>query len=365
MKESYPRYVRFGLEKIYKGWPPSEVEQLEQFVSYCAIGAAARKLGDIRRTLIQFRDVVEEDFSDIDLQDLRGFLALLNGSDRKEYTRNGIKAHVRRFLKWRFKDWSQRFEEFRDVKLKNGFNEERINEGTLLTKEQVEAIVNRETDLVRKAFFLTLYESGLRPKELTTLKWKSAHLNTGEGISELHIFATKTSRARTVFVNGATPYLQKLFEMAQSEYVFPSLAKNNEPLAKVTCHRWIKEMGAAVGLEIFPYLLRHTRAHELYSKMPSKVAQKLMGHNSDMSEIYAHISSRDIKDSVLKTVYNVGDLSKEKEHPLELEVARLRKAMDLVCQKFPDIARIIAQNPSEENVEEQIRKRRPKGTLDV
>jgi integrase len=365
MKESYPRYGRFGLEKIYKTWPESEVEQVEQFVSYCAIGAAQRKLGDIRRNLIQFRDVVGKSFSEIDLQDLRRFLALLNGSNRKEYTRNGIKAHVRRFLKWRFKDWSQRFEEFRDVKLKNGFNEERINEGTLLTKEQIEAIVNRERDFVRKTFFLTLYESGLRPGELRTLKWKSVHLNTGEGISELHIFATKTSRARTVFVNGATPYLQKLFEAAQSDYVFPAVDNKDAPLPKATCHHWIKEMGAAAELDIFPYLLRHTRAHELYSKMPSKIAQKFMGHNSDMSELYAHISSQDIKDSILKTVYNLGDLPKETKHRLELEVADLRRALATICQNFPAIGRILAQDPSEQNVEEQIRKRRPSGTLDA
>src|SRR5436190_22799518 len=222
MKQSYPKYSRFALEKIAERLPNSEIILLDHFISHCAMTAGKGKQRDIRRIVVQFRDVVEKDFTQIDLQDLRRFLALLNESDRKEYTKNGIKAHVRRFLKWQFRDWSQRFEAFRDIKLKKAFNEEKINEGTLLKSVQIESIVKKEMNFVRKAFFITLYESGLRPKELRTLPWKNVRLDVDGDISELHIFATKTKKSRTVFVKEATFYLRRLVENKSSEYVFPS-----------------------------------------------------------------------------------------------------------------------------------------------
>jgi integrase len=351
MKQTYPRYGRFALAKLHRDLSSSEKTILEEFLSYCAITAGRRKLDDIRRILIQFRDIAEKDFDEITLQDLRQFLALLNGSDRKEYTKNGIKAHVRRFLRWRFKDWSERFEEFRDVRLREAFNEEKINEGTLLKREQIESIVKKEKNFVRKAFFITLYESGLRPIELRKLTWKSVHLGGEGAISELHVFATKTGRARTVFVKEATAYLNRLFENREGNYVFPAIDDKNSPLSKSTCTRWVEEMGNAAGLKIFPYLLRHTRAHELYTQMPSKIAQKFMGHGSDMSELYAHISSKDIKESMLKTIYSFQEPSHEKKHQLELEIDKLRGEIDVIRRNFPLIVRILAQRPSVEQIE--------------
>ena len=357
MKQNYPHYGRFGVEEIFKTFPQLERDTIEQFIAYCAITAGKRKQQDIKRSIIQFRDIVEKPFTDISLQDMRCFLVALNASDRKEYTRNGIKVHVRRFLKWCFKDWSQRFEEFGDIKWKNGFNEEKINEGTLLTKNQIESIIKKETDFIRKAFFIALYESGLRPKELRTLRWKNVDLDTDGGLSELHVFATKTNKARTVFVKDATFYLKRMFENRNSEYIFPSLEDADHPLPKGTDGRWIKEMGEAVGLKLFPYLLRHTRAHELYSKMPSKIAQRFMGHNSDMSELYAHISSKDIKDSILKTVYNFKELPHDTKHKLELEVEQLQRKIDVIYQNLPLISKIIAKNPPVAEVETALKKR--------
>lgn|ERR1043166_2529308 len=360
MKQCYPIYGRFALESTYNALPKSEREIIRDFVSYCSMTAAKRKQDDIQRSIVQFRDTIEKPIQDITIADLRGFLMLLNQSKRKEYTRNGIKIHVRRFLKWRFKDWSDRFEEFRDIKLRNGFNEERINEGTLLRKDQIEAIIKRERDFVCKAFFVTLYESGLRPKELRTLRWKSVHLNSEDDLSELHIFATKTGKARTVFVKEATFYLRRLFETKDSEYVFPAIEDKTKPMTKVTAHRWIRGMGIAIGLHVFPYLLRHTRAHELYSQLPSKVAQKFMGHNSDMSELYAHISSKDIKDSVLKTVYHFDELPAQRKHELEIKVEILTRKLDAFVEQFPKIARILARNPTILQVESALKSRRSK-----
>lgn len=356
MKKEYPAYKKGELERIFSNLHPKEKATINDFISYCGIGAGERKLKDIKRSIIQFRDIIQKSFDKLELEDIRGYLSVLNKSDREKYTKNGIKVYLKRFLKWKFKDWSKRFDDLKDIKLHQAFNEKKINEGTLLTREQIEKIMNKEKNLSKKTFFITLYESGLRPNELASSKWKDINFNVDGELSELHIYATKTSKARTIFVRDATFWLKKLKEYSQSEFIFPSAMNRNEPISRSTSWYWVQEMGKAIGLKIYPYLLRHTRATELYKSVPTKIAQKFMGHGKDMSDLYSHLSSSDLKESLLKSVYMFDKLTPEKKHGLEKEVEMLkerfkeiekkRKSSDEVIDgltKNPKTLRMIAQ----------------------
>lgn len=325
MKIEYPTYKRGELESYYGKLSKSEKKIIEDFISYCSISAGKNKLEDIKRSIVQFRHITEKPFDKIDLETLRKYLSLLNKSNRKKYTANGIKVYLKRFLKWKFQDWPSRFEELKDIRLVKAFNEEKINEGTLLKKEQVEKIIKKEKDLTKKTFFITLYESGLRPIELRSLKWKDINFNVDNELSEIHIYSTKTSKARTVYVKASTFYLQKLREEKKSDYVFYSREDLNFCISKATATLWIKSIGKKANITLFPYLLRHSRATELYLNMPSKVAQKFMGHSKDMSDFYAHLSSKDVKEATLKTVYNFEELPPEKKHELEKEIEALKQ----------------------------------------
>lgn len=338
MKKEYPEYVRHDLEKIFRALPQTEQDEIKKFVDYCGIGSGTRKQADIKRSIIQFRDILEKPLSRVTLEDLRTYLLLLNKSTRQKYTKNGNKTHIKRFLKWKFKDWSERFNELNDIKTQQAFNEQRINEGTLLKKEDIEKIMSKEKDFVKKAFFICLFESGLRPQELRTIRWKDVRLNAEGDLSELHIYATKTSKARTVYVKAGSPYLAKLQGMVDSEYVFNSPEDKNEPLPKITAIRWVKVMGKHINKDIFPYLLRHSRATELYGNLPSKVAQKFLGHAKDMSDFYAHLSSKEVKDSMLKTVYHVEELPEEKKTELE-------KKIDLLEEKLKETDKKLQEAP--------------------
>lgn len=328
MKNNYPRYVRFELEKIYDGLPSLEKADIEEFLKYCKITAGQKKIEDIKRSIVQFRDIIEKPLSQSTLEDLRGYLSLLNSkSGREKYTKNGLKSHIRRYLEYKFKDWSERFEAFKDIKLQNGFNEKKINEGTILKKPQIEKIMKKEHDILKKTYFLTLYQSGLRPGELRDLLWKNVDLNTDGEISDLHIYATKTGKARTVYIKEASFYLARLKENATSEYVFPSLENDKEPISKATANRWISDMGKAVKIKAFPMLLRHSRATELYTNLPSKIAQKFMGHGKDMSDIYSHISSKELKESMLRTVYSFQELPPEQKDKMQGEIDTLKQKL--------------------------------------
>jgi integrase len=332
MRVVYPEYEKGALEKVFSRLPGKEQKIINEFISYCSIGAGERKLKDIRRSIIQIRDTLEKPLDNLTLKDIREYLALLNQSNREKWTTNGIKIYLKRFLKWKYKDWSEKFEELKDIKMQRAFNEKKINSNTILKKEEIEKMMKAEPRLFWKTFFITLYESALRPIELRNLKWKDVNFDVEGDVSELSIYATKTKRARNVYVKEATYYLKKLKEEKGKdvELVFPSKMDKNEPLNKGALSLWLTVLSKKVlGRGINPYLLRHTRGTELYlnSGIPQKTAQKFMGHSKDMSDFYTHLSSKDVKDAMLKSVYNLEDLPKEKKHELEQEVETLKERM--------------------------------------
>jgi len=341
--KTYPIYKRGGVQKAYKKLPPKEKTTIGDFIRYVSITSTSQKrYENIRRILTQLRIITRKDFSKINLEDLRQYLGLLNSSSLTNSSRNDCKATIKRFLRWKFKDWSQRFDNLSDIRLVMRMNEERINSNTLLKKEDVDAIMEAEPKLYWKTFFITLYESGLRPNELRNLKWQNIKFDVNkDGITEISIFATKTHRARSVYVKGATFYLKKLKKQAKNDLVFPAPRNPNKTLGKSMASVWLNRISKKVlGREVFPYLLRHSRATELYTNagIPDKIAQKFLGHSKSMGDVYTHLSSKDVQEAVGKSIYQFEELPPEKRHKLELEVEELKARLKQIEDSFKTLA---------------------------
>lgn len=342
MKDKYPTFNRGELKKIFSDFPEREKKKIEEYVRYRAISVTSEeKLKDIRRNIAQFKFIIRKELDSINLNDLRDFLTLLNQSDRTDEGKNNLKIDLKNFLRWAYKDWSERFDELKDIKTtsrEKSFNHQKINSSTLLTKEEIEKIMKAETNLFWKAFFITLYESGLRPIELRNLKWKDLNFEIDGEISELNIFATKTKQARTVYIKEATHYLKRLREeKGKSEYVFPQKSDENRPVTKFAISMWMKHASKkAIGRPIFPYLLRHTRATELYKNagIPDKTAQKFMGHSKNMSDFYTHLSKDDVREAMSKTVYQLEEMPEKKKYELEIKYEQLEKKLDFVMKNL-------------------------------
>jgi integrase len=342
MKPAYPDYRKKEITKevLYSKLPAKDKLTFDNFIKTLSCGE--NKIKDMKSSLLQFRDIIEKPFDKLDLQDIQEYNALIGKSGRKASATNGIKAHVKKFLRFCFKDWYERFDNFRSLRASSKtFNEEKINEKTLLKKEEIETIMKREQNLVKKSFFITLYESGLRPIELRLLKWDDVKFNVDGDISELNIYATKTSRARKVFIKEATFYLKQLFETARdNKYIFTSREGDNKPVGKSIVHFWVNQMGKEhLHRNIYPYLLRHSRATELYLNTNVKIAQKFLGHGKDMSDIYAHLSSKDVKDAIAKTIYNL-ELTPEETNKVKKLQNELGKVLEIVkrmSEKFDKI----------------------------
>ncbi len=337
MLKEYPKFKRGEIWKFYNKLSSSEKKLIEEYITYRkARGvSAARDLLDIKRYILQLRYILQKDLRKINLNEVRQITAIINTSWLKNEVKNGLKIDFKNFLKYAFPDWSIRFAELEDIKQNSRQNEERINAQTIYTKEDIEKLMKHENNLFYKTFLIVQYEAGLRTGECRTLKWDSIKLNVDNDISEIGIYATKTSKARTIFVKEATFYLKKLKEEQENKglknvLVFPS-NKKNEPIDKTTLSKWFRRLTKkALGRQGWSYLLRHSRATELYrladeNKISKEIAIKFMGHSSDMSKTYTHLDKQEIKNMLKNQVYKLEELPEEKKHELEEEIEGLKK----------------------------------------
>lgn len=337
MKE-YPTFKRGEVKKYFEKLPKSQKAIIEDYVKYVSITSSSqRRLENVKRSLTQFRMLTNKPLDKITLKDLRDFLALVNSSNKTQATRNEIKHTIKRFLKQSYKDWSERFNNLEDIKLNMGINEEKINSETILKREDINKIMEAEKNLYWKTFFITLYESGLRPIELRTLTWKKIKFDVEDDLTEINIFATKTTKARSVYVKEATYYLKRLKEESDSDLVFPSKRDKTKPIGKELPAVWLKRISEKVlGRPVYPYILRHSRATELYTNanIPDKTAQKFLGHSKSMSDVYTHLSNKDVKEAVSKTIYKKRAIITQEE---KNEIKILKKIIAKIYKQQGDI----------------------------
>ena len=106
---------------------------IDEFLDYCRITAGESTIRKIENAIIQIADALQKPLDELNLKDVRAFLSLLNRSNKAAETKNDIKKTLRRFLRWLYKDWSDRFDAFKDIKTTNGVNEKRVNASTILS----------------------------------------------------------------------------------------------------------------------------------------------------------------------------------------------------------------------------------------
>ena len=354
MLKDYPKFVRGQIDEYFDTLPSTEKKIIKDYLEYRkARGLVSEeKVRDVRRYILHLRFIIDKNFKEIDLETLRSLLAIINSTKNlSEIVKNNLKIDLKNFLKFLFDDWSRRFKEFDDIKIhSNTRNERRINSSNILEKSDIEKLMKHENKMYWKAFLMTQYETAFRTKEVRLLKWNDIKFNVDGDISEINTYATKTKRSRTVFVKEATFYLKKLKEEQENEkiksvYVFPMKKNVNHPINKTTVSMWMRELGdKALGKSIWNYLLRHSRATELYrlakqGKISKDTAIEFMGHSEDMSNVYTHLDSKEIKEMLKNQVYKLEEIPEEKKHELEVRIDEQDKMMKEMRQSNEKLAK--------------------------
>ncbi len=331
MKKEYPNYRSKGVAFIEDQLPSIEKKILKDFLIYCGGSAGEKKVREYRICLLQIRDIMEQPLNKIKLGHLREFLAILNNGYQRDWTKQGIKVCLKKFLKFQYPDWFVRFSNLEDVKLGKPSTQDKYNESTLITEDEVKRMIKVSDSFRDKSFFSLSMEVAIRPDEIRNLQFRQLN----DDCTTVTLFSGKKKEARTLPCKSSSVWLNKwkdsyTFGKPQpTDYVFPS-TKGTIPLSSGATWYLIKRTAKKAGIEknVFGYLLRHAKLNELYKKLPMQIHRKFAGHSKDSRQTatYEHLNSKDLMEALAEI--SEKELTDEQEKEIRPLVNKLMKDVE-------------------------------------
>ncbi len=165
----------------------------------------------------------------------------------------------------------------------------------VLNEEEISSILSSTNNIKHKLILMLIYSAGLRVSEVVSLK--------SEDIDEerklIYIRRAKGRKDRYTILSDVALRMMKIYinEYGQSKWLFPGSDREKhittrtvEKIFSDACKR------ANIKKDVTVHSLRHSFAtHLLESGTDLRYIQELLGHKSSKTtEIYTHVSSRDI-----------------------------------------------------------------------
>jgi site-specific recombinase XerD len=245
-----------------------------------------------------------------------------NGKDPKysEWTRETYINMIKRFYKWHLGN-NKTYPDFLDG-IKRPKNHNNIEPEQLITKDELDSLVNNSVSARDKAIFTTLYDSGVRIGELLTMRIKDLGFDQYGALLRVN---GKTGFRQVRIVGNSIAYLRAWLDVHPNRnnpdsWLFCGLGKENMndhllyPDVYAIIRRTVKRAG--ITRRIYPHLFRHTRATILADKVTEAPLESQMGwiHGSRQTRTYVHLSLRDQDNAILKAYgleIKTGDIVKE------------------------------------------------------
>ena len=308
----------------------NKTKVLNDYLGYKEIGIKSkRKLTDLKFLMNKFLNSSKKDISNFTEKDLIDYLNLIS-EDYSVNTLNGIKANIKNFIKWYFLDWSSRFRNLetlcRQQKAPATYQPEQM-----LSKEDIQNLVQNEHSLFWKTYFLVLFYSGSRPCEICSLKWDQIDFEDKGAF--IKIYSEKNKEFFNKFVLEDVSFYLKKLQGNNSKYVFPSPQLKNKPISVKGVYWRFRELTKKVlGKQINPYILRHSIATILYndnSIIDKNDVARQMGHSINMEKTYSNLSKAKQRERARKIWINpeLKPEEKDKIKLLEQVVKSLRRGL--------------------------------------
>lgn len=338
MKTEYPDFKRLKVHRdhLEKDLNKKDNKILADFLEFCGITANPDKVMDKKTLMLQIRDVMEKGYDKITKMDLIKFMNVLNKSEKKEWTKHEIKIILKKFLRWKYPDWSTRFGNLNEI-IKNktiGVNYEKLNSSTLVSDEEIEKILRSARSLRDKSIIILTYELGARPHELRLLKWRQIKLNRDNPTVTLLTSKGNREGERELPIKDSIIHLERYkqeypySDVRDSDFVFPKKSNRDEPMTEGMFSYVIRTAAQRAGIkrQIYGYLLRHTRLTEIRRKgLGERYALMFGGHkDARMGEIYVHLNGDDLRSEVLSKVYSIEEPSAEQISKWQKEIKELK-----------------------------------------
>lgn len=328
-------------KKIFK-ISKEKKDVLADYLEYKKIVVSAKsKIEAYRYFISYFLNHSKKQLEDYGEHEIVDFLNSLNKMGYKVGTINAIKWMMKSFICWHYADFSSRFRNL-DRILKQQKTMKTYSPEQMLTKEDIEKLVQEEPELRWKTFFLLYFFGGFRPIETCQLKWKDITFDN-EG-AFVKTFSKKNNKEFQKYIpENVVFYLRKLKERSHdSEYLFPTkrtrmknrgvlLPVGDKPMTRSGVYQRLIPLAKRVlGKHVNPYILRHSVGTILYNREDLKdddVAQQ-MGHSKAMKQTYNNLSIDKIRARMKRIYIKAEDLPDEKKHKLELQIDVLNRKLE-------------------------------------
>lgn len=286
-------------------------EHIDDFLDYVEVekNRSQRTRDNYAHYLGRFAEFVEKDISpaQITLPLVRKYRLFLNrwrGEDNqslKPVTQNYHIIALRAFLKFLAK---QDIKSLPAEKVELGKTTERhIDFLAMGELERIfEAVPHSDKieDLRDLAILTTLFSTGLRVSELTTLKRKDIDLKRGE-----FMVRGKGDKPRVVFLSSNAKnllgqYFDRRTDNAEATFIAHRGSSKHQRLTSRSIQRIVEKYAKKAGIikNVTPHTLRHSFATDLLiNGADIRSVQAMLGHSSiTTTQIYTHITNKHLKE---------------------------------------------------------------------
>ena len=241
---------------------------------------------DYFRFVKKFLDFTNKDAMSITYADIRKFIFHLKDHENKKASTINVYTAAIRFFEYTLGYvWdSKKIPKMkRDRKLP-----------VILTREQVNMLINSMDNYKHKAITSTMYSSGLRVSEVCHLRYEDIRRNQ----KMIHVPLSKNRQYRYTILSDRnldilTEYWYRFNRPMR--WLFPSTVRD-EPLTTATVEGFIKHHAQELGLPegVTPHTMRHCFAcHALEDGVSHTFIQQLLGHRSPKStDVYLQMTSK-------------------------------------------------------------------------
>ncbi len=264
-----------------------------------------KKLSDM---INELSFIQNKDLDKLTKNDIQSLVGYIQQKPYSPYTKHCYKIIIKKFICW-VKNADDRDIPAEVKWIKASINKSELKlpgEGDLLTRDEVEKLINACDNIRDKTFLSVLYESGCRIGEIASLKINNLVFDK-YGV-QLNVIG-KTGSRRLRLVNSSF-LLRTLIETHpgknnENSYLWIRTHNRSEnlPMKYVTFKQLLKRavVNAGIKKRCYPHLFRHSRATEMASHLTEFQMNQYFGwtQGSDMPSTYVHMNGKEVDSAIL------------------------------------------------------------------
>ena len=257
------------------------------------------------KTLLSY--FTTNDLDKLTKEDVEDIITKINEKDYEEWTKNGFKITLKKFLQiisgfeWNSKEYPESVKWLK-VGIKNNMEELPEN---ILTPQEIQDMIKSANNKRDQAMLSVLWEGGLRVGELCAMKKEDVEFNDF-GVT-IKVSGTMKGE-RIIPLISSAPFLSEWIGMHPNKknpnaFLWKNF-NNDKPIGYQTVRMILKEVAdkCKIVKAVNPHSFRHSSATHYASKMTEQELKQFFGwrQSSKMASVYVHLSSKDLIPTMMK-----------------------------------------------------------------